>query len=374
MNEAGGPGRTVFFVVPDAIDDPDRVSGGNVYDQRVRDGLRADGWDVRMVLVADSAEGGAGEVDAAEGATARALAPLPDAALALVDGLVATRDPQALIAHGPRLRVVVLMHMAAGAAGDQELSERELAALRTAQRIVATSAWTRSELLEQDAADPHRIVVAHPGADPAPAAEASASGGRLLSVATVAPHKGHDLLVRALIGFADRDDWTCTIVGSLQVDPDFVQALTTQVEVAGLADRIRFAGVLTGDDLEAAYRDADLMVLPSRSESYGMAVAEALAHGVPVVASAVGGIPEAIGDGRGAVTVPPGDAWALERVLRRWWASADWRAELASAARDARAGRPGWADTAATVGRALREAAAETAAAHPRPVGTAVRP
>ena len=102
--------------------------------------------------------------------------------------------------------------------------DADVRALRSARRIVATSGWTRSELLERDAADAHDIVVAHPGVDQAPATEASGSGGRLLCVAAVAPHKGQDLLVRALIGFADRDDWTCRIVGSLQVDPDFVDA------------------------------------------------------------------------------------------------------------------------------------------------------
>lgn len=337
-------GRSVFFVVPDAIDDDQRVSGGNVYDQRVRDGLRADGWEVRMVLVTDRGEGW----------TARALAQLPEGALVLVDGLLATREPEALIAHRARLCLVVLVHMVTG-----ELGGDQAAALRAARLIIATSGWTRSELLEQDAADPHRIVVAHPGAGPAPVTAASASGGRLLCVAAVAPHKGQDLLVRALIGFADRDDWTCTIVGSLHVDPDFVEALTTQVDAVGLSDRIRFAGVLSGRDLEAAYAGADLMVLPSRTESYGMAVAEALAHGVPVLATAVGGLPEAIAVPEAAVLVPPDDVWALHVVLQQWWADPERRRARRAAALEARATGRSWRTTTSIVAAALEAAGAQ---------------
>ncbi|CAM5473530.1 Glycosyltransferase involved in cell wall biosynthesis OS=Leifsonia shinshuensis OX=150026 GN=HNR13_003979 PE=4 SV=1 [Leifsonia shinshuensis] len=347
----------VFFVVPDTIDDPRQVSGGNRYDQRVRDGLRAEGWTVHLLLVTGRGTGW----------TARALAQLPEGALALVDGLLVFREPEAVAAHRSRLRIVVLAHMAAPSPGGEpgggepgaDLDDAVLAALRSARRIVATSAWTRSQLLEQDAADPHRIVVAHPGVDPAPATRASAAGGRLLCVATVAPHKGQDLLLRALAGFADRDGWSCTLAGSVEVAPDFVAALTAVIDAAGLAGRIRFAGVLDARELDAAYADADLVVLPSRSESYGMALAEALAHGVPVLATAVGGIPEAIARPEAAMIVPPDDPWALHVVLQQWWASADRRAALKAAALEARDAGRRWDDATSAISAALREAAVE---------------
>ncbi len=346
----------VYFVVPDTIDDPPRVSGGNRYDQRVRDGLRGAGWTVHMLLVTGRGPGW----------TARALAALPEGALALVDGLLVSREPEALVAHRSRLRIVVLAHMVAapatpgdGMPGGAMLDDRDLGALRSARRIIATSAWTRSQLLEQDAADPHRIVVAHPGVDPAPATTASAGGGRLLCVAAIAPHKGQDLLLRALAGFADRDDWTCALVGSREVDPDFVAALTAVIDAAGLSGRIRFAGVLDPVALSEAYAEADLVVLPSRSESYGMAVAEALAHGVPVLATGVGGIPEAIARADAAMIVPPDDAWALRVVLQQWWASAARRDALKKAALEAREAGRRWEDTVAVVASALRAAAVE---------------
>ncbi|MEN0085847.1 MAG: glycosyltransferase family 4 protein [Leifsonia sp.] len=348
----------VVFAVPDGIDDPARVSGGNVYDRRLAESLRPDGWEVRLLPVPD-----------APAALETALAGVPDDAVVLVDGLLVQREPAALPDQSGRLRFVVLAHMPPPKDGP---GVRD--AFRSARRIVATSAWTRSELIAQDAAEPARIVVAHPGTDAAAAASLpSAAGGRLLCVGVVTPHKGQDVLLAALAAARDVPGWTCTIAGSTATEPGFAAELRAAVAAAGLGDRIRFAGVLSGSGLGDAYAGADLLVAPSRGESYGMAVAEALARGIPVVASAVGGIPEAIAGGRGAVTVPPGDAWALERVLRRWWASAEWRAELATAARDARADRPGWADTAATVGRALREVADEARAAHPGPVGTAAR-
>ncbi|GAA1447596.1 glycosyltransferase family 4 protein [Leifsonia poae] len=340
------PDTPVFFAVPDVIDDPGRVSGGNLYDQRVRDGLRADGWDMRMALVGDD-----------DRQTAAALTALPDGALVLLDGLLLARESAAVADHGARLRLVVLAHMVAG-----ELTDDERAAFRVAQRIIATSGWTRSELIAQDAADPHRIVVAHPGTDAAPVTTVSPSGGRLLCVATVAPHKGQDLLVRALAGFADLEGWTCTIVGSLEAAPDFVAELKDAIAAAGLAERITFTGVLTGAALDEAYRQADLVVLPSRTESYGMAVAEALARGIPVLASGVGGIPEAIARNEGGMIVSPDDPWALAVVLRQWWASADRRRELTAAALTARGAARRWGDTAAIVSAALDAAVTARAA------------
>jgi len=352
------PPPPVFFAVPDMIDDPGRVSGGNVYDRRIRDGLRADGWELTVLPVAD----GHREL-------ARTLSRLPDGALVLVDGLLVARDPDALIEQGPRLPVVVLAH---GVAPD--LGDRERDAFRSARGVVATSRWTRGELIERDAVDPRRVVVAHPGTDPAPATAASASGGRLLCVATVAPHKGQDLLVRALTRVADIPGWTCVLAGSLRAAPEFVARLTDEIAAAGLGDRIMLTGVLTGRALQDAYARADLVIAPSRHESYGMAVAEALARGIPVLASDVGGISEAIGgvaeggaanggaasgeaSGEAAMVVPPDDAWALEVVLRRWLTDPAGRRRRKAAAREARSAIRPWTATTAVVASALADAA-----------------
>jgi glycosyltransferase involved in cell wall biosynthesis len=336
-------GMSLYFVVPDAIDDPDRVSGGNVYDQHVREGLRSRGWDVRMVLIPDEC-----------GSLTFSL--VPDGALILIDGLIAAREPEALIAHSRRLRIVVLAHMVAASL------DHEREALRAAKRIIATSGWTRSELISRGIAEPQHVVVAHPGTDAARATVPSRSGGRLLCVGVVAPHKGQDLLVRALARLTDIDDWTCTFVGSLEAAPGFVDELTRTIQLSHLTARTTFAGVLAGTRFDDAYGRADLVVVPSRSESFGMVVAEALARGIPVLAARVGGIPEALSGRSAGILVPPEDPWALQVVLRQWWSSPARRTELKTEAVDARATVRTWGATIAVIASTLGEVAlSETA-------------
>ena len=330
----------VCFVVPDAIDDPDRVSGGNVYDQHVRDGLRRSGWEVRMVLIpADSGS-----------MTARTLSQLPDGALVLIDGLIAVCESEALTAQSSRLRTVVLAHMVADFPTERE-------ALRAAKCIIATSGWTRSELISRDFADLYDVVVAQPGTDPAAPTLASRSGGRLLCVGVVAPHKGQDLLVGALAHLTDIDDWSCTFVGSLDAAPGFVDELTQTIDQSQLTGRVTFTDVLAGRQLESAYSRADLVVVPSRNESFGMVVAEALARGIPVVAAHVGGIPEAMSSTAAGILVPPEDPWAIEVVLRQWLSSPGRRTELKKAAMEARATARPWSATIAVVASTLRDVA-----------------
>ena len=350
------PEMPVYFVVPDAIDDPDRVSGGNVYDQHVRDGLRSSGWDVRMVLIPD----GCGSL------TAQTLTQLPDGALMLIDGLIAVRESAALIAHSSRLRIVVLAHMVASLLPCDSLAEAtqgvasvesEREALRAAKRIIVTSGWTRSELISSDLAEPHDVVVAHPGTDPAATTVASGSGGRLLCVGVVAPHKGQDLLLRALARLTDVDDWTCRLVGSLDAAPGFVDELRQIIRRTHLTTRATFTGTLAGRLLESAYSRADLVVVPSRNESFGMVVAEALARGIPVVAARVGGIPEAISSRAAGILVPPEDPWAFEVVLRQWWASPGRRTELKAGAVEAREMARPWSATIAVIASTLNEVA-----------------
>lgn len=335
MND--GADAPLFFVVPDAIDDPARVSGGNVYDQRVRDELRARGRTVQLVPVADDRDL----------PSALAAAPLPDGAVVLIDGLIAGRAFTSRDDLPRGLRLVVLAHMPPG----------DGMSFGFADRVIATSHWTRAELIEQDCADPQRIVVAIPGTDPAAVAGASENGGRLLCVGVVAPHKGQDVLISALAGLPDDQDWTCTFVGSRDDAPDFVDALTAAVEAAGLDRRITFTGVLTAGRLAAEYAQADLLVVPSRTESFGMVVTEAFARGIPVVASGAGGLPESVGSSGAGIVVPPEDPWALGVVLRQWLSSAARRHELRTAAKAARTALAGWERTVEIVASTLDDVA-----------------
>lgn len=337
--------RVVTFVVPEGVDDPARVSGGNVFDLRVREGLVALGWDVRLVTA--TGEGAASVLHTAE-----------DGGLVLVDGLVAAQASEAVAAEAPRLRIVVLAHMDSSAFPDADAGavEGERRTFAAAARIVATSDWTRRRLTESGIVGAEAVVVAPPGAEDAPAAEGTPEGGSFLCVGVVAPHKGQDVLVDALTQLDAGPGWTCTIAGALDVDPPFARAVERRIEAAGLAGRVRLAGILSGAALDDAYRRADLVVAPSRVESYGMVVADALRRGIPVVASDVGGIPEATRTTSAAILVPPADPRALADALRRWMADPDLRARLTAAARRDRLRVPGWNETAARVAAALEGA------------------
>lgn len=326
--------RTVHVVLPGDIDDPRRPSGGNVYDRRVCDGLRALGWTVRE----HTAE------------VADVLAGLPDEALVLVDGLVAPANAELLDGAADRLRLVILMHMPLG---PEVPGERE--ALIAASAVVTTSRWSRRRLLEWYDLPPDRVRVAEPGVDPAAPAPGTPSGGALLSVGAVTPGKGYDVLVTALATIDDLD-WSCTCVGSLDVDPAYADLVGGQIEGFGLADRARLVGPLDRDELDSTYARADLLVLASRAESYGMVVTEALAHGLPVVASDVGGVREAHGRGRGdrpGALVPADDPKALAEELRRWLLEPARRARLRRAAAERRLGLGDWQTTSALVAGVL---------------------
>src|SRR5262249_16826593 len=138
---------------------------------------------------------------------------------------------------------------------------------------------------------------------------------RLLAVATVTPRKGHLILIEALARLADLD-WHLLCVGSLERDPATATAFRQAIARHHLADRVTLAGEWPPERLGAAYRQADCFVLPSFHEGYGMAFAEALAHGLPIVATTGGAISETVPASAGLL-VPPGDSAALAAALRR---------------------------------------------------------
>jgi glycosyltransferase involved in cell wall biosynthesis len=358
----------VHLVVPDGFDLPSRPSGGNLYDRRLAQGLVATGWCVRVWPVAGTwrpvgrvAEGPLTDRHLTDVHLTDVLAAIPDAAVVLVDGLVASRAGAELLPHSGRLRVVVLVHQPTPDA-TREADER--AVLGAARAVVTTSEWTRQRLVERDGVPPSRVSVAVPGVDRAPLTPASASGERLLCVAAVTREKGYDLLLAALGSMVDLQ-WHCTCVGPLDRDVELVAELSLSTDGAFEASTrmpVTFTGIRVGTALEATYADADLLVLPSRAETYGMVVTEALAHGVPVVATAVGGVAEALGagteHGQAGVLVPPDDAEALASALRSWLGDGDLRRRWRAAARERRTTLPRWSETARRVAQVLCEAAA----------------
>jgi glycosyltransferase involved in cell wall biosynthesis len=336
--------RPPHVVVPADVADPALPSGGNTYDRRVCRDLAA--HELRVAGTWPRPD------DAARAALAATLAALPDGAAVLVDGLVACGVPEVVVPQARRLSLAVLVHLPLGdevGAADLAARERETLAAVT---VVATSPWVAARLAAVHGLDPDRIAVVPPGVDPAPLAPGTDGATRLLCVGSVTPTKGQDLLVDALAALRDVT-WTCDLVGPLGRDPAHVAAVRAAVARHGLDERVRLTGPLVGPALDAAYAAADLLVLPSRVEAYGMVVTEALARGVPVLAADAGGVRDALGTPPPGLLVPPGDAPALAAALRRWLGDAPLRERLRAAARARRTTLPGWEVTSRCLAHVL---------------------
>ena len=343
--------ETLHVVVPAGIDDLARPSGGNVYDRRICAELVAAGWTVAE----HHAPGAWPDPRPADEACLDALlGTLPARAVVLVDGLVASAAPDPVLRYADRLRLAVLVHLPLGVTAPARRAS-EAAVLARVAAVVTTSAWTSSWLVDHYRLPADRITAAVPGTDAAELATGTPSGGEVVCVGAVTPTKGHDVLLAALTEIRDLS-WRCVCVGALDVDTTFAGRLRDRVAATGLADRVVFTGPLTGADLDAAYRAADVLVLPSRAETYGMVVGEALARGLPVVATSAGGVPQALGHGPvgtpGAL-VPPDDPAALAAELRSWLEDPDHRARLRLAARARRPTLPTWRDPADRISRVI---------------------
>ncbi|MBC9724374.1 glycosyltransferase family 4 protein [Streptomyces sp. TRM68367] len=357
--------RTVHFVMPAGVDDLATPSGGNAYDRRVSLHLPGFGWQVHKQLV--DGDWPRPEADART-ELARKLRELPDGTVVLLDGLVACGVPEIVVPETERLRMAVLVHLPLGdetgldPAVAADLDARERTVLRAVPEVIATSAWAARRLVAHHGLAPDRVHIAAPGADIAPLAPGTDGVSRLLCVAAVTPRKGQHRLVEALATVTDLP-WSCVCVGSLEQDPEYVAHLRRLIAKYGLRDRLELAGPKAGADLDARYAAADLMVLTSYAETYGMAVTEALARGIPVLATDVGGLPEAVGraldGGVPGILVPPEDPAALAAELRGWFGEADVRRRLKAAARRRRAALDGWATTAQSLAGVLRRLPSE---------------
>ena len=352
----------VHVIVPGGIDDPAQPSGGNSYDRRICRGLSAIGWSVQVRAV----PGPWPWPDAtARAAFASALAAVPDGGVVLLDGLIASALPEVVVPEAGRLREVVLVHMPLGVGPPgpavADARTKEGAALSSAAAVVTTSTWTRVRLLGLYALRPSQVHVAEPGVDSADLAPGTATGGELLCVAAVAAHKGHDVLFDALATITDLP-WRCTCVGALDRDPGFVDRLVRQAQKDWIGDQIHFTGPRSSTDVDAVYAGADVLVLASHAETYGMVVTEALACGLPIIATSVGGLPEALGSAADGtlpgLLVPRGDSVALAAALRCWLGDTVLRQHLRNAARERRATLSDWSTTAHRISRVLGEVAA----------------
>jgi glycosyltransferase involved in cell wall biosynthesis len=342
--------KEVVFAVPGDLSTP---TGGYAYDRRIMAELPELGWQPNVVALGDGFPRPTGDVHA--DACAR-LAAQASGCPIVIDGLAFGVLPEAAAALKASHRLVALVHhplaleTGLSAAEAADLRGRERAVLADARHVIATSRATARLLATDYAVSADRMSVVAPGTDRVAARprtlDASAADGvvALLAVGAVVPRKGYDVLVAALAGLAELTvPWRLVIAGDCGRSPETFQRLAADISGFDLARRIDIRGAVSAAQLASLYAGSDLFVLPSRFEGYGMAYAEAVAHGLPVVGTTAGAIPETVPLGAG-VLVPPDDVAALTATLRRLIESPEERARLAAGARAA--AFPSWREQA----------------------------
>lgn len=329
------------FLVPGPLD---QLTGGYLFDRKVVEGMRALG---RTVTVTELA-GRYPSADAvARAAAAQALGRLPANSAAVIDGLALPGFIDCLQGEAQRLRLIGFIHHPLSLeTGLSPAAARQYAALEARlwpllRGVICPSAHTAHAVIASGIA-PQRVAVVAPGtAKPVPAGRRNAPGPlRLLAVGTVTPRKGHLLVIEALAELRDFD-WRLICIGSLQRDAAAAAALRRMIEAKELGDRVALPGEQPPEFLSAAYGDADIFVLPSYHEGYGMAYADALAHGLPIIATTAGAIPDTV-PACASLLVPPGDVGALRDALRLLFSDAGLRSRLAAGAALAAAALPDW--------------------------------
>jgi glycosyltransferase involved in cell wall biosynthesis len=342
------------FAIPGDIDLP---TGGYAYDRRVMALLPGCGVRVeRVALPAGFPDPTPADLAVAQ----RLLTSVDPRAVILADGLAYGAMPVDCI-EPVRNPIVALVHhplcLEAGLSGarQRQLYALEKAALAHARRVIVTSAATARTLAADFAVPETRIDVATPGTDPAPRARGTAAPLQLLAVGSVIPRKAYDLLVRALGPLAG-SDWRLTIAGPTGRHAEAFEALTSALRATGLAGRVSLIGAVGTEQLDTLYAGADVFVMPSLYEGYGMVLAEAMARGLPIVCTTGGAAAETVPDAA-AFKVAPGDEGALTAAIARLLADPGLRRRMSDAAWSAGQKLPRWQETAAAVARVIAEVA-----------------
>lgn len=344
-----------YFVIPGDIGQP---TGGYGYDRKVLEHAGAAGLELVHVAIPG---GFPFPDDAVLRETARRLEALPADAVLLIDGLAYGAMPADMLQALPH-RLVELCHHPLALEPGIDATERarlhagERAAMAMARRVIVTGPQTAGIVARDFGVSPERIAIALPGTDPAK--RAGGSGGmphRLLAVGSIIPRKGYDVLVRALADIADLD-WTLDIVGSQLHAPDTVVEVQNLIQALRLADRIALRGALDSGALEQAYAKADLFVMATHYEGYGMVIAEAMARGLPIVTTDGGAVVDTF-DARAGFLVPDGMIQELAKAIREMLATPGNLKHFSQGSWTAGQMLPRWSDTATAIAATLREVA-----------------
>jgi glycosyltransferase involved in cell wall biosynthesis len=356
----------IAFLIPGDLSLP---TGGYAYDRAVIRLLPQAGVEALHVALPGSYPNPSDD-DLAD--TAAIVAGLPTDCLLLIDGLAYGAMPESLIGRFGR-RIVALCHhplaLENGISPERAvaLHASETTALALAEHVIVTSPLTGKILAGDFGVPAAKITVAEPGTTRKPRATGSKSDiVNMLAVGSIVPRKGYGVLVEALHGLARRN-WILRIAGTAR-SLETVNALRDQIRLSGLDEHIQLLGAVPDRDLDQLFETADLFVMSSLFEGYGMVLGEALQRGLPIVTTTGGAASETVPDGAG-LKVPPGDVSALRKALDEALADPGLRATLAEAAHRAGQNLPTWEDTAQKIAEALRGLAAASPSVSSAPKG-----
>ena len=336
----------IVFAIPGDIE---RATGGYAYDRRVLALLPQYGVDVSHLALP-------GSYPAPSAAdlmrTSELVQQTPADCVLLIDGLAFGAMPQSVVT-GFRRRIVALVHhplcLETGLSREraQALRSSEQQALAQASAVIVTSPGTKSILCEMFGVAPDSIHVAEPGTDPAPRAR----GASMRTIEDL-ERKGYDLLIAALTSFRG-GAWKLTIAGADDLDIGYSAMIKSQIADAGLSSHIELLGPAASAELAGLYDRADVFVIPSRYEGYGMVMTEALARGLAIICTT--GVPAADAVAEGSVfKVEAGDVQALTAAIGKALEHEGWRQGLADAAWSAARTLPTWNDASARIADVLR--------------------
>jgi glycosyltransferase involved in cell wall biosynthesis len=345
----------VAFAIPGDIT---LATGGYVYDRRVLALLPKSGIAARhLALPGGFPDPSARDLDE----TRKLLQAVPPHTSILADGLAYGALPADLIALVTSPIVALVHHPLCLEAGlakprQDQLYALERDALALARHVIVTSATTAATLTADFAVPAERITIAQPGTDPAERARGTGRPLTLLAVGSIVPRKAYDVLVRALASLTSRE-WQIAIVGPTDRSEQAFTALHAAIEETGLGPRIALPGAVGPEQLDRFYDAADLFVMPSLYEGYGMVLAEAMARGLPIVCTTGGAAAATVPDAA-AIKVPPGDPAALAHAIGRLVDDPALRRNMGDAAWTAGQKLPRWQDTAQRIADAIRIVAA----------------
>jgi glycosyltransferase involved in cell wall biosynthesis len=302
---------TVHFLITGDIQS---LTGGYLYNMHMINGLRGKGHLVNVF----GTDWQWKDSDSLEYICRHHLKKLPHGSCVIVDSLILASLHHIVQEFGDRLKFLGLIHLPAsynvlsGVHG--KLADEELTAINDMRQVIVTGQFT-FDLLCNVGLNPARICLVEPGTDHFPRKKRyKPVPSELLCIANYSALKAQDVLIRALCRLTAWN-WSLHLYGDTNRDKKYTEALRSLIRQLKMEHRIIVHGIVERHEISTVFLNADLFLMPSLFESYGMAITESLAHGIPVVTTSAGNIPYTLPAGMGLLT-EPGNEEQLADTIR----------------------------------------------------------